>query len=90
MDVSLDDFQAMIKLVKDKKIDLTIVGPEAPLEKGIVDEFKKNGLAIIGCSQKASFLEASKILAKEFMDRHNIPNASYKVFEESLPKTWIE
>ena len=67
--------------------DLTIVGPEAPLVAGIVDEFEKEGLAIIGPSKAAARLEGSKIFAKEFMRRHGIPTARFEVagtFEEAL------
>ncbi len=77
--ISLADHSALIKLVKRKAIDLTIVGPEAPLAHGIVDEFERNGLTIVGPSQAASRLESSKAFAKDFMARHNIPTAKYLV-----------
>jgi phosphoribosylamine--glycine ligase len=77
--ISLTDHPALIKLVKSEAIELTIVGPEAPLADGIVDEFERNGLAIVGPTQAASRLESSKAFAKDFMARHNIPTAGYRV-----------
>lgn len=69
---------------KDLRADLTIVGPEQPLVLGIVDEFEKRGLRILGPSRAAARLEGSKIFAKEFMARHKIPTASvYGVFENA-------
>lgn len=77
--ISLTDHSALIKLVKTDAIDLTIVGPEVPLADGIVDEFERNRLAIVGPSQAASRLESSKAFAKDFMARHKIPTADYRV-----------
>ncbi|HET6646600.1 MAG TPA: phosphoribosylamine--glycine ligase, partial [Pyrinomonadaceae bacterium] len=76
---SLADHSALINLAKAEAIDLTVVGPEVPLAAGIVDEFENNGLAIIGPSQAASRLESSKAFAKNFMARHQIPTANYRV-----------
>ncbi|MBA2524778.1 MAG: phosphoribosylamine--glycine ligase [Pyrinomonadaceae bacterium] len=77
--ISLTDHSGLIELVKSEAIDLTIVGPEAPLADGIVDEFERKGLAIVGPSQAASRLESSKAFAKDFMARHRIPTADYRV-----------
>jgi phosphoribosylamine--glycine ligase len=77
--VSSTDHSRLISLVEREAIDLTIVGPEAPLADGIVDEFERNGLAIVGPSQAASRLESSKVFAKEFMVRHKIPTADYRI-----------
>ncbi len=63
-------------------IDFTIVGPEAPLVEGIVDEFEKRGLAIFGPTKEGAKLEGSKIFAKNFMLRHHIPTATYETFED--------
>lgn len=63
-------------------IDFTVVGPEAPLVEGIVDEFESRGLKIFGPSQKASMLEGSKVFAKSFMLKHGIPTANFEVFED--------
>ncbi len=77
--ISLTDHSTIIEFVKKEDIDLTIVGPEAPLADGIVDEFDRNRLAIVGPSQAASRLESSKAFAKNFMARHQIPTADYCV-----------
>ncbi len=65
--------------------DLTIIGPEVPLVAGMVDEFNKRGLPCFGPTAKAAQLEGSKIFAKEFLQRHNIPTARYKKFTEMEP-----
>lgn len=75
-----NDFEALLDFVKYEWIDLTIVGPEDPLSKGIVDIFEKDGRKIIGPNREASMLEASKVFAKDFMRRYGIPTAQYKVF----------
>jgi phosphoribosylamine--glycine ligase len=79
--VDLSQTKAIVELAKRLRADLTIVGPEAPLVAGVVDEFEKEGLGIIGPSKAASRLEGSKIFAKEFMQRHNIPTARFEVAE---------
>ena len=68
---------SLIEFVRSEKIDLTIVGPEGPLAEGIVDEFERSGLKIIGPNRAASRLESSKAFAKDFMRRHKIPTAEY-------------
>jgi len=82
VDIKEDDIQALLQWAKQKKIDLTIVGPEAPLAAGIVDIFEKEGLKIFGPSKKAAQLEGSKVFSKEFMLRCNIPTADFKVFSD--------
>jgi phosphoribosylamine--glycine ligase len=85
--VDLSRIKDVIALAKKLKADLTVVGPEAPLVAGIVDEFEKEGLAIIGPSKAASRLEGSKVFSKEFMRRHGIPTARFEVaetFEDAL------
>ena len=81
---SINDFEAIEKACLDEKIDMVIVGPEEPLVKGVVDVLKNNeeleNLLIVGPSQEAAQLEGSKAYAKSFMQRHNIPTASYKEF----------
>jgi phosphoribosylamine--glycine ligase len=72
----------LINFVKENAIDITIVGPEAPLVDGIVDEFAKHNLPIFGPSKLASQLEGSKAFSKDFMQKHNIPTAFYEVFTE--------
>lgn len=73
------DIAALADFASEKKMDLTIVGPELPLTLGIVDEFEKRGLRIFGPNKKAAELEGSKIFAKQFMERHRIPTARFKV-----------
>jgi phosphoribosylamine--glycine ligase len=75
------DIQGLAKFSADKKIDLTVVGPEVPLTLGIVDEFEGRGLRIFGPSRKAAEIEGSKVFAKQFMDRHRLPTARFKVAE---------
>ena len=80
VDIKADDVEGLLKFVKDNGIELTVVGPEVPLEKGIVDEFTKEGLLIFGPQKSAARLEHSKIFAKDFMKRNNIPTAAYETF----------
>jgi len=70
----------LLKLVQDEKIDLTVVGPEAPLAAGIADRFRAEGLAIVGPGQKAARLEASKVYAKSFMQKYKVRAASSRNF----------
>jgi len=75
--VEVADYRDLAKFAKEEGIDLTIVGPEAPLVEGIVDIFKEEGLTIFGPSQKAALLEGSKIYMKNFLKRRGIPTARY-------------
>lgn len=84
IDVNQNDFDALLDFVKYEWIDLTIVGPEDPLSKGIVDLFEKEGRRIVGPCRDAARLESSKIFAKELMRLHGIPTAEYKVFTSYL------
>lgn len=72
-----DDVAAMASLAEDLAVDLTVVGPEAPLVAGIADEFRRRGLRVVGHGQAAAMLEGSKIFSKEFMSRHGIPTARF-------------
>jgi phosphoribosylamine--glycine ligase len=81
VNISGDDHAALAAFAESQKIDLTFVGPEAPLADGIVDLFDKRGLRIVGPTAPAARLEGSKIFAKDFMARHNIPTATYRVAE---------
>jgi len=71
----------ILELANEIKADLTVVGPEAPLVAGVVDEFRQAGRAIVGPTQAAARLEGSKIFSKQFMQRHSIPTARFKVAE---------
>ena len=75
------DFAKISEFVKDYDLGLTIVGPEVPLAKGIVDYFQKKNLRIFGPNKKAAQLEGSKVFAKQFMKRYNIPTAEFEVFD---------
>ena len=78
-EISVDDHAALASFVETQQIDLTFVGPEAPLAAGIVDFFTERGLRIVGPTAAAARLEGSKIFAKDFMARHKIPTAAYRV-----------
>lgn len=73
----------LAEFAQREKIDLTVVGPEAPLAAGIVDLFRAQGLRIFGPTQAAAQLEASKDFAKSFMQRHGIPTAEYQTFSDA-------
>ncbi|MBN2768013.1 MAG: phosphoribosylamine--glycine ligase [Campylobacterales bacterium] len=75
--ITLNDHEALVAWAKEHDINLTIVGPEAPLVEGIVDIFKAQGLNIFGPSAQAAQLEGSKVFMKNFLARHNIPTARY-------------
>ena len=94
LDVSETDFEALKKICVSKKIDLVIVGPEEPLVKGIYDFFKKDKqlshIIITGPSAGGARLEGSKAFAKAFMQRHNIPTANYKEFDEDSYREGLE
>lgn len=83
--IAADDISALLDFAKQQQIGLTIVGPEAPLAKGVVDAFNAAGLAIFGPSQAAAQLESSKAFAKDFLARHNIPTAAYQTFTDIEP-----
>ena len=82
VEIEAEDIPALIEFAKSKTIDITIVGPEAPLVIGIVDDFKAQGLAIFGPTKLAAQLESSKAFCKDFLHRHKIPTAFYEVFTE--------
>jgi len=84
VDIKVDDVELLLQFALRKQIDLTIVGPEASLVVGIVDAFAQKGLKIFGPSKAAAELEGSKVFAKEFMQRRNIPTALYKVFDNAV------
>lgn len=79
------EMQALAGWAEQNAVDLTIVGPEAPLADGIADHFASHGLAVFGPSKAAAQIEASKAFAKGVMQRHGIPTAAFQVFEELEP-----
>ena len=74
--LAADDLPGLMHFVLDRSIDLTVVGPELPLVLGIVDRFQSQGLSIVGPTAAAARLEGSKIFAKDFMKRHQVPTAA--------------
>ncbi|MFC0906534.1 phosphoribosylamine--glycine ligase [Clostridium sp. MT-14] len=80
--VDITDIDGLMDFALEKKIDLTVVGPEVPLTEGIVDKFKDRGLSIFGPSSKAAMLEGSKIYSKNFMKKYGIRTAEYAVFDQ--------
>ncbi len=80
--ISATDIPALLAFVKKEQVELTIVGPEAPLVEGVVDDFRAEGLAIFGPTKGAAQLEGSKAFSKDFFARHNIPTASYQNFTD--------
>ncbi|MGB5108787.1 MAG: phosphoribosylamine--glycine ligase, partial [Formosimonas sp.] len=81
--ITQQDNAALVKFAQNNDIELTVVGPEAPLAKGVVDLFRDAGLAIFGPTQAAAQLESSKAFAKSFMARHHIPTAAYGTFTDA-------
>ncbi len=81
--LSVNDLSALRSFTDDRQIDLSIVGPEGPLAAGIVDLFEERGLPIVGPGMEAARLESSKAFAKDFMRRHSIPTARYRIAASS-------
>ena len=85
LDIAADDLEALANFADLHQVDLTIVGPEAPLVAGIVDLFQERGLRIFGPTAAAAQLEGSKAFTKDFLARHGIPTAQYRNFTELDP-----
>jgi phosphoribosylamine---glycine ligase len=83
MPVGVTDIDTLIALAADKKIDLTIVGPEVALCAGVADEFQSHGLRIFGPTKRAAQLEGSKVFAKKFLLKYGVPTAPAEVFNEA-------
>jgi len=89
--IGSSDVDGLVEVVKDKRIDLVIVGPEAPLANGIVDRFTAMGIPIFGSTRQATQIESSKVFAKELMQKYNIPCAGSASFSEyPLAKDYIQ
>jgi phosphoribosylamine--glycine ligase len=82
VDIAAEDVKALAQFAQEQKVDLTIIGPEAPLVAGVVDEFRARGLKCFGPHAAAAQLEGSKAFAKAFLQRHRIPTASYATFTQ--------
>ncbi|HEY4645325.1 MAG TPA: phosphoribosylamine--glycine ligase [Steroidobacteraceae bacterium] len=90
-EVSADDLAGLERLARSERIDLTIVGPEAPLVAGVVDRFTAAGLPCFGPSQAAARLEGSKAFTKDFLRRHRIPTAASRTFtRETFDAAYVE
>ncbi len=84
VNIKADNIKALTDFAVRNKINLTVVGPEQPLAAGIVDEFQRRKLRVFGPEKKAAQLEASKVFAKEFMQKYHIPTAPFKVFDNQV------
>ncbi|OOG23065.1 phosphoribosylamine--glycine ligase [Thioalkalivibrio denitrificans] len=82
VDVDIADLPALVHFAQTQGVDLTVVGPEAPLVAGVVDAFREAGLAIFGPTAAAAQLEGSKAFSKDFLARHDIPTAAYANFTD--------
>jgi len=80
--IAITDVPALREWAQAERIGLTVVGPEAPLAAGVVDEFRAHGLRIFGPTRAAAQLESSKAFSKAFMKRHGIPTAAYETFSD--------
>ena len=91
VNVGAEDINGLRDLALQREIDMTVVGPEAPLAAGIVDAFTEVGLACLGPHQAAAELESSKAFAKDFLARHAIPTAAYETFDDlEAARAYIE
>ena len=80
--INATDIDGLVNLVREEGVDVTVVGPEAPLVAGVVDRFRSEGLRIFGPTAAAAQLEGSKAYAKDFLARHGIPTAHYAVHDD--------
>ena len=82
IDLDIDDFEKVLKFLKQSKVDLVIVGPEKPLVNGVVDFLENNGIKVFGPRKIPSQLEGSKTLTKNICKKYNIPTAKFGIFEK--------
>ncbi len=91
LDISPTDIESLAKVAQEKKINLTVIGPEAPLANGIADQFIVMGIPIFGPTKQATQIESSKVFAKELMQKYGIPCARSATFSEySQAKEYIQ
>lgn len=83
--IKAEEIGKLVDFARQQRIDLSLVGPEAPLVMGIVDSFQQAGLAVFGPTQAAAQLEGSKVFAKEFLQYYGIPSATYQRFSQVEP-----
>ncbi|MDE6226214.1 MAG: phosphoribosylamine--glycine ligase [Muribaculaceae bacterium] len=85
--IGVEDVEALVDFAKKNHIDLTVVGPEAALAKGVVDAMEAAGLKAFGPTKAAARIESSKEFAKQIMDKYNVPTAAYEAFDD-FEKAW--
>ncbi len=91
LDIKPEDIGSLAEFAVKERMDLTVVGPEAPLSLGIVNEFAARHLRVFGPSKAAARMESSKVFSKELMRRYGVPTAEFKVFEDADPaKRYVE
>jgi len=89
--IKAEDVNAIVDFVKNTKIDFVVIGPEAPLNLGIVDMLEREGVMAFGPSKRAALLEGSKVFAKNIMKKYGIPTADFEVFDDPVKaKKYIE
>ncbi len=90
VDIAVDDIPGLVNFASRERINLTIVGPEAPLVLGVVDAFEAAGLRCFGPHRRAAQLEGSKAFTKDFLTRHRIPTAAYATFTKAnFDEAWV-
>src|SRR5262245_6052962 len=89
--IDVTEFDKLIRFAKKEQIGLTVVGPEEPLVRGIVDAFHKEGLRIFGPSKAAARIEGSKVFSKQLMRHADVPTAEFKIFDHPEPaRYWVD
>jgi phosphoribosylamine---glycine ligase len=89
--IDVDEFDKLVRFAKKEEIGLTVVGPEDPLARGIVDAFQKEKLRVFGPSKAAARIEGSKVFAKTLMRHADVPTAEFKIFDHPDPaRYWVE
>src|SRR5947207_900057 len=83
--IEATDIGRLVRFAQKEQIGLTVVGPEEPLARGIVDEFQKAGLRVFGPTREAAQIEASKVFAKQLMRQADVPTAEFRVFDHPDP-----
>jgi phosphoribosylamine---glycine ligase len=83
VNIGAEDLPKLLAFAQEKSADFTVVGPDNPLARGVVDLFQKNGLRIWGVNQRAAQFESSKVFSQNFMERHGIPSAAAGTFDDA-------
>jgi len=89
--IEVNEFDKLLRFAKKERIGLTVVGPEEPLVRGIVDVFRKEGLRVFGPSKAAARIEGSKVFSKQLMRHADVPTAEFKIFDHPEPaRYWVD